>query len=79
MAQPIVKLETISLINEPFHGIEDNQWSYEIYEQDILTFEIPTHTSRCTYPMALLPPKLITEATVPMNLTADTPDPLDLV
>ena len=76
-AYPIVKLETISLIKETFHSYEDDQWKIDTYEQDILTFEVPTHKSRWIYPMSLLTPKLITNETVPMDHTANSPDPLD--
>ena len=75
-AHTIVKLETISLIKETFHSYEDDQWKIDTYKQDILTFEVPTYKSRWTYPMSLFTPKLITNKTVPMDLTADTLDPL---
>ena len=51
----------------------------DTYEQDILTFQVRTHKSRWTYPMSLFTPKLITNETVPMDLTADTLDLLDTV
>ena len=78
-AYPIVKLETISLIKETFHSYEDDQSKIDTYEQDILTFAVPTHKSRWTYPMSLFTPKLIRIETVPIDLTADTPDLLDTV
>jgi len=42
-------------VKETFHTIEDDQWIYEIYEQDILEFDIPNPSTQKTYPMCLFP------------------------
>jgi len=48
-------LETISFVKETFHTFEDDQWLYEVYEQDILEFDIPKQSARKTYSMSLFP------------------------
>ena len=79
MAQPIVKLESISVIKVVCHSFGDTQWIFHIYPQDILRFQVPTHRSRWTYTRSLFDPKLITKVTVPIDLTAVTADPFDPV
>jgi len=49
------KLETISFVKEICHTFEDDQWTYEIYDQDILQFDIPEPSTQKTYPMSLFP------------------------
>ena len=42
-------------MKKAFHIFEDDQWIYEIYEQDILEFDIPEPSTQKTYPMSLFP------------------------
>jgi len=49
------KLETISFVKETFYTFEDNRWIYEIYEQDILEFNIPRQSTTRTHPMSRFP------------------------
>jgi len=42
-------------VKETFHKFEDEQWIYEIYEQDILEIDIPKPLMQKTYPMSLFP------------------------
>jgi len=48
-------LETISLVKEIFHTLEDDQWLYEVYEQDIFEFPIPKQSAWKRYPMSRFP------------------------
>jgi len=43
-------------VKETFHTFEDHKWIYEIYEQDILEFDIPNPSTQKTYPISLFPP-----------------------
>jgi len=49
------KLETISFVKETFHNFEDDRWIYEIYEQDILKFDILKQSTQKTYLISLFP------------------------
>jgi len=42
-------------VKETFHNFEDDQWIYEIYEPDILEFDIPNPSTQKIYPMSLFP------------------------
>ena len=64
-------------MKETLHTFEDNQWIYEIYEQDILEFDIPKPSTQKTYPMSLFP--RITSGD-PMDISAGEPaDPLERI
>jgi len=65
------------LVKETFHTFEDDQWIYEIYEQDILEFDIPNPSTQKTYPMSLFP--RITSGD-PMETSGGEPaDPLERI
>jgi len=62
-------------VRETFHTFEDDQWIYEIYEQDILEFDIPNPSK--TYPMSLLPRMTSGD---PMDISGGEPaDPLERI
>jgi len=64
-------------MKETFHTFEDDQWIYEIYEQDILEFDIPNPLIQKTYPMSLFP--RITSGD-PMDISSGEPaDPLERI
>jgi len=64
-------------VKETFHIFEDDQWLYEVYEQDIFEFDIPKQSARKTYPMSPFPQ--ITNGD-PMDISGDKPaDPLESI
>jgi len=64
-------------VKETYHTFEDNQWINEVYEQDILKFDIPKSSTQKIYPMALFPQ--ITSGD-PMDISGGEPaDPLERI
>jgi len=64
-------------VKETFHTFEYDQWIYEIYEQDILEFDIPNPSTQKTYPGSLF--SRITSGD-PMDISGGKPaDPLECI